>query len=156
MNQDSTTNSFKADRLFLEIEIDASHPVTATVFPEHNFMGGLLLSKLLDAKLDAGGQLLTPVPVCGPLNKCMFICTVADWRVARKIIMTVLDNAALLLFARLYRIDECEQILRHLFPAEGKDIFMADFIQACKSLTAEQSVLNEKKLTLLRNLGNCR
>jgi len=140
MNTELPINSSLAERLFLTIDFGAAAPVPSLPFPKNNLVGALLLAQLVEAKLEAGSQLIIPVAFVGPLNKSIFVCTVADWRLAMEIILAVLDKVALRSLARLYRVDSGELILRQVLPGAGQDILPADFFSDVSSVLIKQEI----------------
>lgn len=128
MNSTDPKISALGQELFLFIrfpEISGGNPM----FPENNFVGGILLWQLLDFKLESAGQLLAPVSFTGPLNLGSYLCTVASVPQSVSIICDLLKKNGLIHVSNIYRFDASELIYRNMFPPGGRDI-QADEIRS--------------------------
>ena len=101
----------------LAIFLEILDPVRIGFFlPANNFIGGQILSELLNSKLSAAGQLMQPMLLSGPLNQICGRGHVRDASESSRIIRATLEKVTLEKFAKIYRFDTDELIYRCLFP----------------------------------------
>jgi hypothetical protein len=101
-------------------------PDSPVVTPALNYIGSSLLVKLVEARLTLA-QLSTGEPnFSGPLNHglCHFHGT-SPFEVSQEI-LKVLNELELAAWARIYRFDPAEGIVRCLHPRNGQDIQLHD------------------------------
>lgn len=126
----------------------AETAVTDEGFPKKNFIGTILLNRLLNANLEAAGQLLRPGFGSGALNHSLYIFAVRDVHAAAEIV-----RAATLpeIQTTIFRFDEVEGIFRRIGSSNGKDLQLAE-VQLALSAASSQVAQGLERLNKFQAL----
>lgn len=95
-------------------------PGVATLFPVDNYLGTLILARVLTLALEKAGVLRECAFGIGPLNDSHFRANVTDHRAALLTVKTELANLNLLRGATLAYYDPAELIFRVAYPQTGE------------------------------------
>ena len=115
------------------------------IFPENNLIGAILLARLLNAKLEAAGELFRPGDCRGVLNHLLFRFAVRDVHASAEIVRTAaLPEIPL----NIFRYDESEGIYRRLFSTNFKDLQLTEVETAIAAVNVHESTILEKLLEM--------
>jgi hypothetical protein len=132
---------------FNQVRLTDKIPMSELILPEQNFIATGILAGLLDAVLEAAGELVSPTHFVGPFNHSIYMCDVHDINAAAKTLWPVLEKHLLASGAKILRFDEKEKIWRCVLPACGDIYAWDDLIQKMRAgedlATASMARANE-------------